>query len=464
MAPRKRPSKDQRLKRLLEVGFFPGDVPPPFVSVDFARNRKHLAKIWPPHQLKQFASEPEYYSVPRFGRARRRFSVINPINHFKVAALIADEWISIRSFLRKSKISEFKPIFDLDGNRTFFGIDFDLIERRTIELLSKYRSCLRTDISRYYHTIYTHSIPWALYGKSHCKANLHSANFKSSLGDRLDVVVRQSQQNQTMGIPVGPDTSRVIGEIIGVGLEELMIQSMQNLPERALRYVDDISIGFDERDSVELLLAAITKAFSHFELDINVEKTAVIGVGETLSPEWLSPLRSFRISPSTERQQADIEHYFKSALYYADNNPRDRVLVYAIRRSRAFRIGDAAWSYYIGFLLRLCRKDSSCIPVAAQIIIEGNFNQRPLDRSQIRKFIVDVIRFNGQIHNYFEVSWALFIAKALRIELSSTDLTEVFKAESSVCGLITMDLNSRNLITGGIDTGFWSSFYNSDGL
>jgi hypothetical protein len=92
-----------------------------------------------------------------------------------MAALIADEWVAIRSFLRKSSVSEFKPVFDLEGGRTFFGLDFRLIERRTIELLSRYRSCLKTDISRYYHTIYTHSIPWALYGKAHCKANLHKS-------------------------------------------------------------------------------------------------------------------------------------------------------------------------------------------------------------------------------------------------------------------------------------------------
>jgi len=464
MAGNKRPNKDQRLRRLLEAGFFPTDLPPPFGSGDFAKYRKHLKAVWPTQSLQQFSSAPEYYSVPRFGRARRRFAIINPINHFKVSFLIADEWVEIKTFLKKSKVSEFKPIFDLEGNRTFFGIDFGLIERKTIELLSKYRSCLKTDISRYYHTIYTHSIPWALYGKEYSKRNLSAPKFLASLGNRLDKVVRQSQQNQTIGIPVGPDTSRVIGEIIGVALEEIISQGLQEFSSRALRYVDDISIGYDERDSIELLLASITKAFSHFELDINLEKTTVVGVGESLAPEWLSPLRSFRISRAENRQQADVEHYFKSALFYSDANPKDRVLVYAIKRSRSFRIDDAVWPYYVGFLLRLCRKDSSCTPYVAQIIIEGNFNRRHLDFGLIKKFLIDTIRFHGGIHNYFEVSWALFIAKALRIKLAKDDLIEVFKAESSVCGLITMDLNSRGLVTGGIDTSYWSSFYSSDGL
>ncbi|MGE3147818.1 MAG: RNA-directed DNA polymerase, partial [Pseudorhodoplanes sp.] len=379
MPASKRPNKDVRLKRLLEAGFFPGELPPPFVSADFARYRKYLLREWPANELKSFISEPEIYTVPRFGRARRRLSVINPINHFKVSVLIANEWTEIRNFLRKSRISEFKPVFDLEGDRAFFGIDFSSIEKRTIELLSRYRSCLRTDISRYYHTIYTHSIPWALYGKAFCKQKLRDPLFLSSLGNRLDIAVRQGQHNQTIGVPVGPDTSRVIGEMIGVGLERLIEQSLDKFSERSLRYVDDLTIGYDERDSVEALLSAITKSFSHFELDINIEKTGILGVGEAVSPEWLSPLRSFRISAKPNQQQADIEHYFKSSLYFADVNPKDRVLVYAIKRTRSFAISDHVWPYYIGFLLRLCRKDSSCLPAAAQIIIEGNFRRRPID-------------------------------------------------------------------------------------
>jgi hypothetical protein len=459
-----RPNRDQRLKRLLEAGFFPNDLPPPFVSTDFARARRSLLKTWPQNDLAKFSSDPEFYSIPRYGRARRRFSIINPINHFKVSQLVASEWLEITKFLKKSKVSEFKPIFDMDGKRTFFNINFDLIEKQLVEILSKYRSCLKTDISRYYHTIYTHSIPWALYGKKFCKDNYKAPSFKATLGDRLDKSVRQCQSDQTIGIPVGPDTSRVIGEIIGVGIEKIIGQSLNKFEQRTLRYVDDIQIGFDERESVDGLLSFITKAFSHFELDINVEKTAVLGVGEVLTPEWKAPLRNFSISETATRQQPDLEHYFKSALYFSECNPKDRVLVYAIKRSRSFRIDDSVWPYYFSFLLRLCRKDPSCLSNVSQILIEANYKKRKLDRPLVQAFIRDTIRYNAEIHNYFEISWALFLAKALRIELDKADLVEVFKAESSVCALLLMDLNSRGLVKGGIDISSWKTFYDADGL
>jgi len=459
-----RANRSTRLKRFLEAGFYPRDMPPPFVSSDFARFRNFFRSNWPAIDLKKFASDPEYYSIPKFGRARRRFSIVNPINQFKVADLISSEWKEIRSYLKNSKVSEFRPVFDTTGSRAFFQIDFSLIERRLARLLAENRSVLKTDISRYYHTIYTHSIPWALYGKSYCKANYTLPIFKTKLGDRLDKAVRQCQSNQTMGIPVGPDTSRILGEIIGVGIEKELAASIPRFENRALRYVDDIQIGFDDRESVDGLLGNVTKAFSNFELDINIEKTAVLGVGESVSPDWAAELRRYRLSGRQRNQQSDLESYFRAAIYFSQENPRDQVLAYAIKRSRSFRILDESFEYYVSLLLQISRRDTSCLPAVVQILAEANYRKRPLDRDLIKKFIVDVIRYNAPIHYYFEVSWALFLSKALKINLDRVSLKDVFSAESSVCALLVLDLNSRGQIIGGIDTGYWQSLYSADAL
>jgi Reverse transcriptase (RNA-dependent DNA polymerase) len=241
------------------------------------------------------------------------------------------------------------------------------------------------------------------------------------LGNQLDVTVRQGQLNQTIGIPVGPDTSRVIGEIIGVGIETILEQSLKEFKHRAQRYVDDLNIGFDENESVEQILSTITKAFSNFELDINIDKTTIFGVGETLAPEWLSPLRRIGVGRVAAQQQDDLEHYLKNALFYADQNPRDQVLVYAIKRSRSFPLANSVWPYYVGFLLRICRKDARCIPVVAQILIESKHRGRPIDINLVEKYVGDTVRRSSETHSYFEVSWALFLAKALRIKVKSKD-------------------------------------------
>jgi len=61
------------------------------------------------------------------------------------------------------------------------------------------RYVLLTDINRFYGSIYTHSIAWALHTKSTAKSN----RTLSLLGNKIDYWVRMGQDQQTVGIPIG---------------------------------------------------------------------------------------------------------------------------------------------------------------------------------------------------------------------------------------------------------------------
>lgn len=252
-----RPTKEQRLKLLLSKGYFPIELPPPFHTLDFAKYRKSLETHWPAADLEKFSSVGEGFSIPRHGKSRRRLSLVNPINQFKLSKLVADNWPETRKFLSKSNITEFQPIFDLSGDRCFFDIDFDSIERRTTEILALYNSAIKSDISRYYPTIYTHSAPWALYGKAFCKQNRFTPAFKNSFGNRLDKYIRQCQDDQSIGIPIGPETSRVVGEIIGTAIEQFLQRNISNFDDRSLRFVDDIVVGYQSHESSDWVLSEL---------------------------------------------------------------------------------------------------------------------------------------------------------------------------------------------------------------
>ena len=63
-----------------------------------------------------------------------------------------------------------------------------------------------------------------------------------------------------------------------------------------------------------------------------------------------------------------------------------------------------------------------------------------------------------------EVAWSLFLAKALRVAVKKHDLDLVARMTSSVCALITLDLNSRGLVDAMPDISNWLSFANGSGL
>ncbi len=67
---------------------------------------------------------------------------------------------------------------------------------------------MKTDLSRFYQTIYTHSLPWAIHGKAQAKENKENGLY----GNKLDSCVRNTQDQQTIGLPVGPDTSFILSE------------------------------------------------------------------------------------------------------------------------------------------------------------------------------------------------------------------------------------------------------------
>ena len=75
------------------------------------------------------------------------------------------------------------------------------------------------------------------------------------LGNRLDLWLRESQDRQTGGIPIGPDTSFIIGEVIGTALD-LSLQS--KLPSiRGTRSIDDYYLYFSTLSDAERGLAAL---------------------------------------------------------------------------------------------------------------------------------------------------------------------------------------------------------------
>lgn len=455
MPSSKLPSKSIRLKRLIEAGYFPAELPPPFVTYGFSRYRAFIAARWPTEATNYKCTMFEAFSVPRYTGARRRLGILNPISYFGLAREISENWAFIRDFLRQSRVSAFRPVYDLFGERAFFGIDFRRVDESEADILARYDSCLKTDVTRYYPSIYTHAIGWALFGKENAKASLGKPPYKNSLGDRLDTLVRKCQDNQSVGIPIGPDTSRILGEIIGVAIESRLKGELPCFEERSLRYVDDIAIGFSAEESADHLQSVLMSALSYYELDINVDKTTVIGRNATTPPEWIPTLRQFRLGRGTKYKRETLDDFFKTAIILSEEHPKESVLPYAVKRSRSFRVDNELWPYYESLLLRVARKNATAIPAVTQILVERNYEGYPISRDRVGRFVSDLIRTNAPVHHDFEVCWSLFLAKALRMNLSESELQPVLGRNSASCALIVLDLRSRGLVPSSIDIGTW---------
>ena len=323
---------------------------------------------------------------------------------------------------------------------------------------------MKTDIARFYSSVYTHSIPWALKGKNWVKQNHWTPAFTQSYANLLDKAVAAGQSGQTIGIPIGPDTSRILAELIVTELEELIRHEIPELDARAVRYVDDIIVGIESGETADAILSKLSAGLYEYELELNGEKTAVHGLGVPHSPEWIHFIRSFKVSPHPARQREDLDSFFEHSLYLAEANPRENVLLFAVKRAAGFPIAQINSDHLIRWLLYATKRSSACLSflVEQTVVMRTMGVELPLD--EIKEFILDQMVQHAEAAHTGEVAWLLFWARELEIKVPASALLRVTRLASSATALVTLDLLRLRRIQGTIDVSYWQSFASTGGL
>lgn len=459
-------SKSDRLRALIRKGHFPAELPPPFHTEDLARHRTSVSAAWGALPTPK-NTQLELFSVPRIGARRRSLAVVNPVPQTKLAKLIADEWINIRSHLRKSKYAIKAVEIGQSGDRSVAIPDFNLVELRKYDILSQYDHVITSDTSRFYSTIYTHSIPWALHTKKWCKDHLPRVRlhiYNASLGAKLDSAVRHCQENQSIGIPIGPDTSRILSEIVASSVDQ-RIDKLTNLSsQQAYRNVDDWLIGYDASESGEKIISHLASSLDHFGLEIHPNKTKTEKSANVPSNLWPSEIRKFAINEINKPDRSNLVHFIEQCINLSHLYPHENVLNFAVKISSNFKISEDSWSLYESFLLRCCRSNATSIPVATKIFSNYSDRKYPINQQKIQKLIADTILRCAPFSYHFEVSWALFLAKTLKIEIRSEAAKLLGNMESSVCALLALDCQSQGLVPRGLNTNKWRRSLAADGL
>jgi hypothetical protein len=318
-------TKDQRLLALMSVGYFPDELPPPFTTISFAKFRKAIGAAW--SAIGEYPKTvPEIFSIPRAKGVRRDLSIVNPVAEYHVIKLLADYWVDIRKHLNSCHFSATPLEIMGSENRAVAAPNFRLIALRHAEISASYDHILVADISRFYGTLYTHAIPWALHSKAWSKQNLNTPQYNNSLGAKLDKAVRKGNDNQSIGIPVGPDSSRIISEIVAASVDAELRDKLKISPRCALRNVDDWYIGFDTTGQAEDATATIAAACKKYQLEIHPDKTRSSYAGNMAEAVWPTALRQSVFSTTASSQGRDIDHFFALAFDFARTHPSENVL------------------------------------------------------------------------------------------------------------------------------------------
>ncbi|HEY4214470.1 MAG TPA: RNA-directed DNA polymerase [Steroidobacteraceae bacterium] len=436
---------------LLARGYLPVQLPPGFSSVSFANAAAVIAEKWP---KKGPITSSERYSVARSSFYRRQTSILNPAGFYYLAKEVGEYWPQIESHYKKSKLSKSVPT--LDGSLRAINLrKFSELHEEKILHASGFRFALVTDITGFFPTIYTHTIPWALHTKA--VAKVEQGAVPKYFGNILDRQCMAVQDRQTVGLPIGPDTSHIIAEIVAVAIDERIKEELGRWPN-GFRYVDDYFLFFNEREDAERALAAITRAVVGFELQLNAAKTRIVEVRELVDESWKYRLKRLKLRPQRREQRTDIHHFFES-LFALERRFRDESLVkYGLKRLSSTIVKKSNWPVFEAYLLKCGYGFPNTIQVIAHILATYRKYEYPLGLKAISRFCNNCLAASAAADHHGEVSWLLWICKELEIPVLSAAGKEVARMGSPVCTLILLDLQNEGLAKKAIEIDTLKSF------
>ncbi|WP_083633235.1 antiviral reverse transcriptase Drt3b [Bradyrhizobium sp. NAS96.2] len=147
-----------------------------------------------------------------------------------------------------------------------------------VELEKTFSVMRLSDISKCFSSIYSHTMAWAIKDVQHGKENTSAVSFAND----FDALMQFSNYNETNGIPVGAEISRLFAEIIlqSVDVDLLRRANQYGLAQgrdfEIRRYIDDYAIFANKVEVLDSLQRGLSEALQVFNLHLNDSKTSTV--------------------------------------------------------------------------------------------------------------------------------------------------------------------------------------------
>ena len=197
----------------------------------------------------------------------------------------------------------------------------------------KYDAMLQVDITKCFDSIYTHSITWAIIGKQQTKLNIAEAN--TTFAGQFDKLMQRLNHNETNGIVIGPEFSRIFAEIILQSIDRNILNRLNKKPTNlkykidfeVFRYVDDYFIFYNLPSTKNIFIEILQDELKAYKLSINTTKIK----------EYQKPIIT-EITVAKDRistlMDAEITSTIKEHPHTAPDKPAAQILVCDIKVNR----------------------------------------------------------------------------------------------------------------------------------
>lgn len=299
-----------------------------------------------------------------------------------------------------------------------------------IRLEKKFPYMVSLDVSRCFDTIYTHSISWAVKGKDYSKQHHKDSN---DFSEDFDILIRKANDNETNGIVIGPEFSRVFSEIIFQKIDQIINDNLRdkynyihNKDYSIRRYVDDFFLFSVNKLVEDNVKKEVINSLWEYKFRINPAKIH----------HYIRPFTTER-SRNISELRIKLEQQFSKLMEKKKNNDEQdfwelKNIIYPLKASSNFikdikscwhnqEILEANFSNYI--LSSLLSKYFSIIKLSKNIPREINGNTL----TNLSIFFLDVAHYCFALQPKVSESYKfcqLLIIMAKFIKIKSNDFTD----------------------------------------
>jgi reverse transcriptase-like protein len=389
---------------LVKNGLFPENIPPVYTADNLWKALPQNISFEP----KTISGEACSYNASKRGGQRRIFQVPHPLFLKGEGEIFQSRWKEIEAVFTKSHGSASRPILKNDDVRHVHFTAHSELPGLRLKRLSRFKYCLITDVSRFYYSIYTHVIPWAIHGKREAKKGQHD---RKLFGNGLDQIIRKAQNNQSIGIPVGPDVSKIVAELIMSAVDARFIET-SNKGISYVRHVDDYWIGAHTQEECEKHLQKLRGALRYFQLDINETKTRIVSTKYVFGESW--PLEfETEIVNGLRRNKDDLLPIFGRIIERATLDNDEGMIKRVIKIIDEHQLWQRHWEILEHFLAQCAVQFAHSFDYVARVIAWRARTNKEIER----KLWIEIARTttlqSASLGRDSEVCWAIWLQKEL---------------------------------------------------
>lgn len=417
-------------EQLIKYGYFSEHIPSCFNSDLFYQHY---------HSLKTSAestfSEPLSLTISKNDSFRRTIKIPNPEQQLKLFDYIISNAEEIKGILEnnehtlsnpfKNRVLKYEELdfFDIPNFKEKHNLGSDYIQNlvKKVKDSMGYKYVCKLDLANFYDSIYTHTLEWAIIGKEAAKENSLHKTYKNNLGEKLDLLVRNTNNRETSGIPTGPFSSRILSELLLNKVDKEIEQSIDGVDFKFLHYVDDYEFYFRNEADFNYIKNKLRKIFEKYRLKINESKTQFIEYpyhhNTDLKFEFKNQINKFRKS---KKVQDAMLIFFKADELYEIGEKGAYKYLYKQLKNEDF---SSAWKEIESFLIGHLLVKPSLAPYIIKLII----NHKDL----VSKEFINELKINLEtsVENGLdnEAEWLFWILTKLNVKLNVNELVNLFE-------------------------------------